>query len=300
MKKIFKKELLIGALVLVALAILFFGIDFLKGVNLFHSSNYYYATYTNVEGLAISAPVTCNGFKVGQVREISYLYNNPGHVKVELSLDSEMKLPKGTIANMSTDMLGTSSIVLKLGEQNGEYLKAGDDITPAEPKGLMASVTGEVLPGVSAVIPKIDSLLTSVNNLAADPALLASIKRLDNITANLETSTALLNQTLKSMPVIASDVKNITGNFSTTSENLNQLTSSMKDIQVDSLMASVQMTLSNLQQLTKELNNPNSTLGLLTKDPALYNNLNKSVMSLDSLLMDVKANPKRYISIKVF
>ena len=93
-----KKELIIGLCVLIALLVLFFGINFLKGVNLFKAANYYYATYTNAAGLQQSAPVTLDGFKVGQVREINYDYTNPGHVKVELSVDRELRIPKGSEA----------------------------------------------------------------------------------------------------------------------------------------------------------------------------------------------------------
>ena len=91
-----RKLLTIGISVIVAMCLLVFGIDYLKGINVFRPSNYYFATFTNVTGLSVSAPVTANGFKVGQVREIGYVYDDPGHVKVELALDRELKVPKGT------------------------------------------------------------------------------------------------------------------------------------------------------------------------------------------------------------
>ena len=90
MNKIFRKEVIIGLIVLGAMAVLFIGINFLKGVNVFKAANYYYVSFTDVQGLAQSAPVTVNGFKVGQVRDISYEYDNPGHVLVELSLDRNL------------------------------------------------------------------------------------------------------------------------------------------------------------------------------------------------------------------
>ena len=96
MKKLFSREVKIGAAVLIALIALVFGINYLKGVNIFKSANYYYASYTNVTGLAQSAPVTVNGYKVGLVREVAYEYDNPGHVKVELSLDRQLRVPEGT------------------------------------------------------------------------------------------------------------------------------------------------------------------------------------------------------------
>ena len=299
MKKIFRKEVIIGLLVLGALAILIFGIDFLKGVNLFQPTNYYYASYTNVNGLAISAPVTVNGYKIGQVREIQYEYDNPGHVRVELALDSEMKLPMGTVAELSTDMLGTSSIALKLATGK-DYHKPGDKLQSGQPKGLMDAVSTDVLPGVAAIIPRVDSLLVSVTDLVADPALLSSIQRLDAITANLEQSSVQLNNTIRALGPIAGDVKHITEGFATTSDNLAAFSGDVRQLPLDSLLTQLEGTAANLHALSEELNNPNGTIGKLTKDPALYNNLNATVQSLDSLFTDIKKNPKRYVTIKIF
>jgi len=115
MNKLFSREVKIGASVLVALLALVLGINYLKGVNIFKAANYYYASYTNVAGLAQSAPVTLNGYKVGLVRDVAYEYDNPGHVRVELSLDRQLRLPEGTAAAIVTDMLGTSTIELRMG-----------------------------------------------------------------------------------------------------------------------------------------------------------------------------------------
>lgn len=298
MKKTIKKELIIGICMLCALAILFFGIDFLKGINVFHASNYYYATYTNVNGLATSAPVTINGFKVGQVRELSYEYDNPGHIRVELSLDSELQLPEGTRAVLVTDMLGTSTIALELGKGKNIY-SVGDVIPSAQNAGLMEGLTDDLMPQIGAIVPKVDTLLTNTNRLLADPALIASIQRLDAITANLETTTVNLNRTTAALPVVASDVKHITGQFANTSDNLALFTTRLNEVPVDSVMLQLQITTANLRLLTEQLNRSDSSLGLLMHDPALYNNLNNTVKSLDSLFVDIKARPKRYINIKL-
>lgn len=298
MKKIFRREIQIGLSALCALAILFFGIDFLKGINLFHASNYYFATYNNVNGLAISAPVTVNGFKVGQVRTIEYQYDNPGTVKVELSLDGELKLPEGSRALLTTDMLGTASIALELA--NGtNYIPVGSKIDGGQAAGLMDGITNDIMPAIAAIAPKVDTLLTTTNRLLSDPALAASIQRMDAITANLQTSSTYLNRTVAQMPAIAGDVKAITGNFTGTSEQLLTFSNTMNRLPMDSLASQIQITTANLRMLTEQLNDRNSTLGLLMNDPALYNNLNSTVRSLDSLFVDIKAHPKRYISIKL-
>lgn len=298
MKKIFRKEVIIGLSAVVALVILFVGIDFLKGVNVFKASNYYYVTYTDVQGLAISAPVTINGYKVGQVREISYQYDNPGHVKVEIALDRELKLPKGTRAVLSSDLLGTASIALELADSK-DFYDVGAELQGFVPKGMMDNVANNLMPSFQAIFPKVDTLLTGINALVADPAIASSVKRLDAITSNLEVATRQLNAIMATLPPITHDVKSITGNVSVASAELTQLTGKMNSLPIDSLMNELQKTAANLHELTRQLNNPNSTLGLLMNDPALYNNINKTVRSLDSLFIDIKANPKRYISIKL-
>ncbi|MCH5220968.1 MAG: MCE family protein [Muribaculaceae bacterium] len=300
MKSIFRKELLIGVFIVVALVILFFGINFLKGINLFKAANYFYATYDNVEGLAQSAPVTLNGYKIGLIREINYNYNNPGHITVELSIDKKLHLPKGSTAVVVSDILGTSSIALSLGNAADGYHAIGDTIASANNPGMMAALSDNLMPAVNAIFPKIDTLLTSLNAIAADPAIPASVKRLDNITSELEGSLHALRNTLAALSPITQDLKSITTNVDTITGNLSQVSTTINDANIDSLLFDLRSTVANLESLTAQLNSPDSSIGKLTHDPALYDNINSTVASLDSLFVDIKQNPKRYINIKVF
>ena len=299
MKAIFRKEVLIGVLVIVALAILFFGINFLKGINIFKAANYFYANYTNVEGLAQSAPVTLNGFKVGIVRDMHYDYERPGNVTVEMSLDKALRLPQGTQAEVTTDLLGTASIVLHLGNPAEGYCAIGDTLAGTVNPGLMGSIGETLMPSVSAIFPKIDTLLTTLNTIAADPALTSSVRRLDNITAELDASLRSLHSLLASMTPVSRDLQSITTNVDSITGNLAHVSNTLREAPVDSILLDVRETIDNLRQLTADLNNPDSSIGKLTGDPALYDNLNSAAASLDSLLIDVKRNPKRYISIKL-
>ena len=282
---------------LVALAILILGIDFLKGVNVFKPTNYYYASFENVEGLAVSSPVMLNGFKVGQVREMEYEFDNPGHVLVEMSLDSRLKVPQGSKAVLGTDILGTASIVLHLSKSTTDH-SVGDRLIGENSSSLLASA-GDMLPAVQQIFPKIDTLLTNLNAVVADPALTASVKRLDAISANLQTTTQRLAVATAQLGPIAADVKQITGNTSNITSDLAELSGQMKNLPLDSLVADLQTTTANLRALSDELGKPNSTLGRLINDPSLYDNLNTTITSLDSLFVDIKKNPKRYISIKL-
>lgn len=293
-----KKEITIGICVILALCFLFVGIEYLKGINVFKPSNYYEVSYTDVNGLALSAPVTLNGYKVGQVNSIEYEYDNPGHIKVELSLEKALKIPTGSEAIIVTDMLGTATVELKLSASD-DFHNVGDKLIGKTDKGLMANLSTDLMPTVANIIPKVDSLLTAINTLVADPALRNSVQRLDGITSNLEMTMTQLNRSVKTLPGIMSNVDNTTGNLNKITGNLATVSDEVAQMPLDSTMNNLKATTENLRKLTDDLNNPNSTLGLLMNDPALYNNLNSTVGSLDSLFIDIKKNPKRYINIKL-
>lgn len=307
MKKLFSKEMIIGASVLFSLLILFFGIDYLKGINVFKSANYYSSSYTNVAGLAKSAPVTLNGFKVGLVRDIRYEYDNPGHVLVEFSLDKELKLPVGSKAAIITDMLGTSTVELRMAAGD-QYYEVGSRIEGVTPGGMMDKVSNEMLPSLMTIAPHIDSLIVALTAVATDPALVNSIKRLDNIMANLETSTGHLNEAMRGVPALVNSTNSTMANAVTISENLNKISASLaelsedlKDMPLDSTMRNINRITAHLDLATEQLNSTNSTLGLLLNDPSLYNNISNSTAHLDSILIDLKKQPKRYIPpIKIF
>ena len=294
-----KKEILVGLTVALALVLLFVGINFLKGVNVFKAANYYYATYTDVAGLSTSAPVTINGFKVGQVRSVEYQYDNPGHVVVEFSVDKALRIPQGSQAVITTDLLGTATIALRMGADRSAFYSVGDTVATGVDAGLMSAVSNDVMPAVSAIIPKIDSLITGLNTLVSDPALSASVRRMDNITADLGASVQSLRTVMAAMEPVSRNVTSITANVDTISGNLSTVSGELAAAPVDSIMGELNRTVANLEQLTAALNNPDSSIGRLTSDPELYNNINSTVMSLDSLFVDINRNPKRYISIKL-
>ncbi len=234
------------------------------------------------------------------MREINYDFNNPGHVTVEMSLDKSLKLPVGTVASLGSDLLGTASISLNLGKQADGFHAVGDTVPGRLNAGMMAALSENLLPAVNSVVPKIDTLLTNLNTLVADPALATSLKRLDGITAELNATLQSLHRVTASLAPVANDVKNITANVDTITSDLTAVTGKLKDAPVDSLVNDLQATVANLEALTAQLNNRDSSVGKLLNDPALYDNLNSTVASLDSLFVDIKRNPKRYISIKVF
>lgn len=299
MKKILNKEFAIGLSVIVAILILIFGIDYLKGINLFKPAHYYVAYYENVDELTVSSPVLINGYKVGQVREVNFDYRKPGKIEVVLALDKSVQLPEGTVAKLGTTLLNGARIELTMGKSD-KLIPSGGEVPTDEAPGLMAALQNEMLPAVAGVIPKVDSLLLNLNRLVADPALAASISRLDGITAELLETSAGLNSTMKKqVPGLMGSADRIALSLDTVVGNLGALSYSLKQLPLNATVDNVNQLTANLATFSSQLNDKNSTLGLLTSDPELYNRLNRVSADIDSLIVDIKKNPKRYISIKL-
>ena len=298
MKKIFNKEFAIGLSVIVAILILIFGIDYLKGINLFRPANYYVAYYDNVDELTVSSPVLINGYKVGQVREVNFNYKKPGKVEVVMALDKNLQLPEGTVADLGTTLLSGARIELTMGTGSA-MIPSGGEVAAGIKGGLMSSVQ-DMMPAVTGVLPKVDSLLYNLNLLVADPALTASIQRLDGITDNLLSTTQGLSSTMnRQVPMLADNTVKIIRSLDTIVGNLGQLSYQLKTLPIDATVDNVNQLTANLTQFSRQLNDKNSSLGLLTSDPELYNRITQVSADIDSLLVDIKKNPKRYISIKL-
>ena len=312
-----KKNIIIGAVVVVALGLLYWGIEFLKGVNLFEPKNYYITRFEKVDGLTVSSPITVNGYQVGLVKELNFDYKT-NEIEVKMSLDDELKIPIGSSVSLNSQLLGSPSLVINLA-QGKAYHKVGDMIPSTMKAGLMEKVGNDIMPQVNEIMPKVNDILANVNTLTSNPALHNSVSNFDEITAKINASakdlTVLMNnlsslsQNLNSsvpgvISGIATKVDGTVSNIQTLTSNLNNKVNDLPTAQLQTTINDLNATLANLKVLTAELNNKlndrNSSLGLLLNDRQLYDNANGAVMSLDSLLIDLKANPKKYITIKVF
>ncbi|MDE6083135.1 MAG: MlaD family protein [Muribaculaceae bacterium] len=295
----FNKEFKIGLSVIVAIAVLIFGIDYLKGINLFTPSNYYIAEYDNVAGLEVSAPVTIDGFKVGQVRELNFNYEKPGKIQVVLALDKHLNVPEDTYAQLASSLLSGASVELKMGHST-KMLEKGSVIKTRGVSDIMDALANDLMPQVNSILPKIDSLLYNLNMLVADPALAASIGRLDGITGNLLATSQGLSTTMnREVPGIMSNARHISTTLDTVAGNLGTLSYQLRTLPLNATMDNVRDITANLEKFSQSLNNQNSSLSKLTSDPELYNRLNRVAADVDSLIVDIKKNPKRYISIKL-
>ena len=294
--KFFTKEVQIALVAIVGLVILFFGMNFLKGLSLFSGDNKYMAQFSDVTGLTASSPVYCNGVKVGTVESIDYDYERPDRIVATLGLNSGMRLPQGTAVEIASDLLGNVRLELKLGDVNASRLAVGDTIRGGQQEGMTARVAGMV-PQIEKMLPKLDSILASVNNLLADPTIGHSLHNIEDITAGLTLTATELNLLTKSLnhqlPVLMNKATGVMANADTLTQTLN-------DLELAATMAKVDRTLQNVEQMTAKLNSKDGTLGLLMRDAELYNNLNATMAHADSLMIDFKAHPKRYIHFSVF
>lgn len=294
--KFFNKEVKIAIVAICGLVILFFGMNFLKGLNLFSSANKYMISFKDISGLASSSPIYADGYKVGVVKNIIYDYNNTGGTMVEAEIDEKLRIPKGSSAEIVSDMLGNVKVNLLLANNPRERVMPGETIQGGINDGALGQMKN-MIPTVMQILPKIDSIVTSVNLLLANPAIASSLQNVETVTGNLTVTTRRLNSLLASLessvPGMVTRTDSILHNANTLAKNLNQ-------IDVAGTVARVDETLGNVEKFTEQLNNNQGTLGLLMRDPSLYNNLNSTMRSADSLLIDLKAHPKRYVHFSLF
>ena len=294
MKMKFSKEATIGVVSIISLVLLYIGVNYLKGINLFRPANHYYVACSNVKDVTISSPVFVEGFKVGLVRSISYDYSTTGKILVEISLEESMRINKGSYISLEKTLLSGGELHIHLNKYVDEYLKSGDTIEGRSPEDMMASVQEKMLPQISDLLPKLDSILYSLQILVSHPALSQSLDHIEKTTASLEISSRRLNQLLgNDVPVIASNLKTTTDNFAALSEE-------MKNLNLKGSIQSLNLTIDNLGQTTMKLNAKDNSLGLLLNDTLLYNNLNETVVNASNLLIDLKQNPKRYVRFSLF
>lgn len=288
-----RKEVKIGLIGILAIGMLIFGINYLRGVAMFKSSRSYYVEFNNINGLPVSSPVFANGYKIGLVRDIQYNYEKLGTVTVEVEVEEGMRIPTGSKGELVTEMLGTVKMNLLLNLESQNYLQPGDTLQGFANNGIMG-VAETMVPKLELMLPKMDSILNSLNKLMADPALAATLHNAEQVTANLTVTTHELNKLMKN------DLPKITGNLNCLTDNLNTISYNLKGIDYAATMRSIDSTLYNVRVLTNKLNSKDNTIGLLFNDPTLYNNLSTTTSNAASLLEDLKSHPKRYVHFSLF
>lgn len=290
------KEIKIALVAIVGILIMYFGINFLKGMNLFSTNNTYFITFDDIQGLGASTPIYADGYKVGTVDGLEYDYKENGPIKVKVDIIKDLRIPQGSKAEIVKDLMGNLQVNLLLANNPRERVEPGG-IIPGAVNGGMMDKAANLIPVVEKMLPKLDSILTSVNALLADPALAASLHNVETITSNLTVSTRELN-TL--MAGLNKQVPGMIGKANGVLDNTNRLTANLASLDVQGTLNKVNQTLESAHQFTEKLNSNQGSLGLLMNDTKLYDNLTSTMSHADSLIIDLKAHPKRYVHFSVF
>ncbi|GHT20599.1 mammalian cell entry protein [Bacteroidia bacterium] len=296
MNKGHRKEFTIGLIALVSLFVLYFGIKYLKGINIFKPTNHYYVMMANVAELQPSGPVYIDGYKVGVVNHIDFLYGStdPKHIRVQINLDKQVRLQTGTYAELKAGLTSGAYLDLAINKGATDYYKIGDTLDGISEIGLAEKLSTNVMPQVEAILPHLDSILQGLQLLISHPALRQSLDHIEASTANLKQSSAQLNVLLtQQVPPILTNLKKVSADFAVVSGN-------MKGIDLQPTLKKLDAAAANIDTLTTRLNRSDNSLGLLMRDRTLYDHIDSTAVNASNLLFDVKANPKRYVHFSIW
>lgn len=287
------KEIKIGATFIISIALLYIGVNFLKGSNVFSHDNTYYMVVSNAGGVAPSSVINTNGYQVGTVTSVKYDYSAPNRIVVTLRVNESLRIPKGSRAYLINELLGGVSVDLRL-STNTDYYAEGDTIESGTAHGLTGEIEHVMLPQINAMMPKIDSLITSLNTIAASPHITQSLQQAELLATKLNTTADALNQLLRK------DVPKLMNTLQSAGNDLEKITSELSETDYKETMDRINSTISNLYTLSETLNSDSGTVGRLLNDTAFYNRLNGVCTNAELLIEDIKQHPSRYINISVF
>ncbi len=296
MNKLFTKEIKIALVAIVGIVLLFFGMNFLKGLALFGNTTTYKMLFKDAKGLTTSTAIYADGYKVGSVSGIDYDYSQSGNITVTADISPDLRIPAGTTAMIESDLMGNQKVSLLLANNPRQRINPGEIIPGVEENGLM-SAAASMLPTVQAMLPKLDSIVTSINTVLSDPAIVNLLHNAEAMSASLRQSTVQLNTMMAEMNKQLPDLMQ---HANGTMSNAEELTAKLNDIDLNGTMTQVNRTLDNVEKLTATLNSNEGSLGKLMHDDQLYDNLTSLTGDADSLMIDLKAHPKRYVHFSVF
>ena len=286
-------ELKIGFWAIVTLVILFLGVNYLKGVHTLRQSDFYYLLSEKVEGRAVSSHVKLHGLKVGIVREMEYdIPSNKVLVTINIYND-DIKIPVDSRLFVTSDLLGTSSINLELGESK-QYFNTWDTIIAPTTNASLLDKADPIISKVDALLPKLDTLVSGITVLVNESKVQESLLELNKMTVRLNQTVNSLNGLLKN------DVPTIMNNVESTTANLDTISNQLKEAEVEKILANANRTLNEMNQLMKRVQVNDNTVGKLLNTTDLHEHLNSTLSDVDSLVNAIKENPKKYIRVKVF
>ena len=291
-----RNEIKIALVAVAGIVALFIGMNFLKGTHLFTGSKTYCFAFDDISGLTKSSPIYASGYQVGLVKDIIFDYSHKNKTKVIAEMDKQMKIPTGTTAFISSDVLGNIKVTLNIAPNRGEFIQEGGLIPGSIDQGAMGEVTS-MIPAVKQMLPKLDSILLSLNQLLADPAIASSVHNVQDMTANLTKTSRELNSVVAKLNL---EIPGVVTKTNTILDHSETFTANLSQVDVATTMRKVDEAMADVKAVTAKINSNEGTLGLLMRDPSLYNQLNTTVRSADSLMVNIRQHPKRYVHFSIF
>lgn len=295
----YAREIKVGILATVCLFLLFFGFNFLKGVNIFSPTNGYHGTFSHLHGLEEQAAVYIRGHKVGQVDRLHYDFTRDSAFLVDISIRKDIALPQGTkMALIADGMLGGMAIELQFPDSlitnDQSPIAKGSFLPTTYVPGLIESLQGELLAHVDEAVQEVDSLVAALRTQVEGEHIKRSLENVDRISGDLTSVSANLKHMMKTQ------VPMIVNNADTAIANLNVIVADIKQADLKATVARVDKTVENVNGLVSDVRSQEGTIGQLIYNKSLYNHIDATVISADSLLTDLKAHPKRYVHFSIF
>ncbi len=313
-----KREVKIAAVFILSFALLIWGINFLKGNDIFKKTIYFYAVYEDVSGLETEDPVNINGLKVGQVEQISFHPNNSGDILVKFSLNNtNISVPDNSTAKIySADLMNSKAIRLILGNSKS-YMQNGDTLLAAVEASLQEQVSVQMMPvkkKAEDLMLSLDSVLAVVQYIFNDETrknITKSFASIKNTIQNLESTThqidtlmitqkGKLRSIIVNVEAITKNIKENNDKFNTLLNNVAEISDTLRKAELSTTVAETNKSLKEFKTILRKVNNQEGTLGKLIHSDSLYDYLNKNTQELELLLEDIRLNPHRYLKFSVF
>ncbi|PLW91885.1 MAG: MCE family protein [Marinilabiliales bacterium] len=312
-----KKEIRIAIVFIVGMFVVYWGINYLKGKNVFSSQEVFYAEYDHVAGLQEANPVYLNGFKIGQVSTIEFIENGNGRLRISLLITEDVDIPVNSIARIeSSDLLGSKAVVIYLGDSK-EMADNGDYLVPEIERDLKEEVSMQILPlknKAEELLSSFDSVLVILQTIFNENTrqnLSRSFQSIENTILSLEHASYSIDTLMTSqrhrLAMIFANVESITTNLKDNNEkisniftNISSVSDSLAAAPITSIVTNANESLEKFNIVMTKIENGEGSLGMLINNDSLYNNLNNSAYELNLLMEDLRLNPRRYMHFSIF
>lgn len=294
MKLNLSKNAIIGLTFIASLVMLYFGVNFLKGVNVFKKKNVYYAVFDDVSKLYVSSPIFVKGYQIGLVNAINIANEEPLRFAVEMNLNDGFRVRENSLLEFGVDLFGASTVNLIM-PNSGVYLEPGDTIQGNQEVGMLDGVA-KMAPKADSILLRVDSVVMTLNKLMSNPMWERSIDGMGATIEELNRSSRSLNVMLATLQ---KDLPAVSQNLTAVSSDLKDVTGELKQMELQKTFSSIDATVDNLKTLSSKLNSSDNSLGLLMNDTQLHDSLSTTLNTATKLLEDIRLNPEKYLSIRV-